>query len=434
MHRQSIKRPQRNIRAANLALWICTALLPVAAAAQQMKIVGYFTEDGAASGTYLVKDVASSGAASMLATLNYAFGRVSNGRCEIDDTDAALRHTYKASESVDGIADLSSNGLRGTFLQLQKLKLQHPNLKVVISLGGWGGSSGFSQAAEPAQVETFVRSCVQTFILGRFAPGIDAPGIFDGIDIDWEYPVAGGPTAGRPEDKQRFTAMVAEFRRQLDAVRPGLLLTAALPARPEDYRHFELSKLSPYLDQISIMAYDLHWSTEPLTNFHSAMFHLPGDPSQPPLDRRYGDQAVQAFLAAGIPPGKLLLGIPFYGKAWQGVGPANHGLYQAGKPGNEDSGTYRLLKALPPSADRQFDAQAASCSVLYRSNFWTYDCPQAMRVKRKYIRQQNLGGAMFWELSQDTPDLELLRSLAGQEKQKSPDPKTEASDTKTNQP
>ena len=381
-----------------------------------MKIVGYFTEDGAASGTYLVKNIASSGAAEMLTTLNYAFGRVADGRCQLDDREAAIDHVYDSSNSVDGKADSPANPLRGTFGQLQRLKRQFPELKVLISLGGWAGSAGFSRAAAPDQVSSFVRSCVETFILGQFATGVDGPGIFDGIDLDWEYPVGGGPTAGDPEDKQRFTAMVAEFRRQLDAVRPGLLLTAALPARPEDYGHFELSKLSTYFDAISIMAYDLHWSSEPLTNFHSAMFHLSGDPSRPPLDKRFGDQAVRAFLAAGIPSSKLLLGVPFYGKAWRGVRRENHGLYQPGKQGNEDSGTYRLLQKLPASADRQFDAQGGTCSVWYKHKFWAYDCPQAMQAKREYVLQQQLGGVMFWELSQDTADLELLRTLAGHNK------------------
>jgi hypothetical protein len=138
-------------------------------------------------------------------------------------------------------------------------------------------------------VRDFVRSCVQTFIAGHFAPGIEGPGIFDGIDIDWEYPVEGGVHQGHPEDKANFAALAAEFRRQLDALRPGYLLTAALPAEEEYYKNFELKEISRYLDYISIMAYDLHWNTEPTTNFHSALFHDAADPSTAPLDKRYGD-------------------------------------------------------------------------------------------------------------------------------------------------
>ncbi|MGA3210758.1 MAG: glycosyl hydrolase family 18 protein [Terriglobales bacterium] len=397
-----------------LPLLLAATVLPAAGITEPVQVTGYFVEDGATTGHYLVKDIAASGAASMLNTLDYAFGRVANRRCEIDNEDTALKHAYRALESVDGVADTPAPGqLRGTFHQLQELKQRYPGLKVLISLGGWGGSGGFSKAAEPDHVRDFVSSCVEKFIRGRFAAGIEAPGIFDGIDIDWEYPVAGALARGRPEDKQRLTAMLAEFRRQLDAIRPGLLLTAALPAREADYRYFELAKISAYLDAISLMAYDLHWDTERMTSFHSALFHDPADPSPPPLDQYFGDYAVQAFLRAGVPARKLLLGVPFYGKAWTSVSQQNHGLYQAGKKGREDSGSYRQLQALPASADRQYNPQAGTCSVWYKNDFWSYDCPEAMRAKVKYVREHDLRGVMFWELSQDTADSELLRTLTG---------------------
>src|SRR5215469_5288927 len=189
------------------------------------QVIGYFTESGVESGRYTVKDVVTSGAASLLTRLDYAFGRVDGNQCQIADREIALNHTYTAADSVDGTADpVAPNRLRGAFHQLQELKRRYPKLKVVISFGGWGQSQGFSSAARPEHVREFVRSCVHTFIEGNFAPGIHAPGIFDGLDIDWEYPVEGGVTHGLPGDKRNFTSMAAEFRRQLDAIRPGLLL------------------------------------------------------------------------------------------------------------------------------------------------------------------------------------------------------------------
>lgn len=377
-------------------------------------VIGYFTEGRAKSGHYTLKDVAVSGAAGRLTELDYAFGRVADDQCQIADPETALNHAYDAAESVNGQADPDDpSRLRGTFHQVQELKRLYPRLKVVISFGGWGQSSGFSSAARPDRVRDFVRSCVHTFIEGYFAPGIHEPGIFDGMDIDWEYPVSGGVTPGVPEDTRNFTAMVAEFRKQLNAVRHGVLLTAALPAEPELYAHFELKKISQYLDDVAIMAYDMHWDTEAVTNLHSALFHDPADPSRPPQNDYYGDFAVRGFIAAGVPRRKIVFGVPFYGKGWSGVKDENHGLYQAVTGPAQAPSSYRDLKALPPAADRQYYSRPATCSVWDDGNFWSYDCPDAMRAKMAYVRRERLGGVMFWELSHDTPEGELLRILAG---------------------
>src|SRR5690348_5452859 len=167
--------------------------------------------------------------------------------------------------------------------------------------------------------------------------------------------------------------MLAELRRQLDAVRPGLLLTAALPAEAELYEQLELKKISGYLDQLAIMAYDEHWSNEPLTNLHSALFHDPADPSQPPLDKRYGDYAVRGFINAGVPREKIIFGVPFYGKGWSGVKDVNHGLYQPAT-GPADPISYRDLKALS-GADRYYHQNPVTCTIWHQERFCGYDCP-----------------------------------------------------------
>jgi len=159
------------------------------------------------------------------------------------------------------------------------------------------------------------------------------------------------------------------------------------------------------------MAYDEHWSTEPLTNLHSALFHDPADPSQPPADKRYGDYAVRGFLAAGVPRNKIVFGVPFYGKGWDGVKDVNHGLYQSAS-GPADAVSYTGLKELPATADRHYYEQAGTCTRWHEGRFWSYDCPEAMQAKMNYIRRHLLGGVMFWELSHDTADGELLGILA----------------------
>jgi chitinase len=406
-------RSQRLLLVLIVLIAICPAL-PAKDKRHPRQVIGYFTESGAASGKYPVKNIVTSGAAGLLTQLDYAFGHVANDQCQIANREVALDHEYDAASSVDGSVDPTGpNQLRGTFRQLQELKHLYPNLKILISFGGWGQSEGFTSAAAPDHLRDFVRSCVQTFIAGHFADGIEGPGIFDGIDIDWEYPVEGGVHQGRPEDKANFTALAAEFRRQLDELRPGYLLTAALPAEEEYYKNFDLKEISRYLDYVSIMAYDLHWNSEPATNFHSALFHDPADPSKPPLDKRYGDYAVRGFLQAGVPAKKIIFGVPFYGKGWQGVKDANHGLYQPATASAESGGSYRELQGLPPEADRQYSSKAVTCTVFNNSIFWSYDCPQALHKKMKYIRHHHLGGVMFWELSHDSENLELLRILSG---------------------
>ena len=394
------------------ALLVAARGKPVHHGKRKWQVIGYFTEGGARSGKYTVKDLVNSKAAERLTEINYAFGRVADNECQVADREAALNHAYSASESVDGTSDpAGDNQLRGIFHQLQELKQRYPQLKIVISFGGWGQSDGFSSAVEPEHLKDFVRSCVNTFIQGHFAEGIDAPGIFDGIDIDWEYPVEGGVTPGRSEDTANFTAMAEEFRRQLDAVRPGLLLTAALPAPAELYKNFDLRKIAASMDYLSIMAYDLHWDSEPMTFLHSPLFHDPLDPSPSPMDKRNGDYAVTGFMAAGVPAEKIVLGVPFYGKGWTGVQDVNHGLYQSAT-GPAKAGSYRELKTLTGHVDHQYYKRAATCSVWNNKNFWSYDCPKAMRAKLAYVRKRNLGGVMLWELSHDTADGELLRSLS----------------------
>ena len=395
---------------------LIATVLPGNALAQAARpqLIGYYAERHAAKGDYRVKQLASNGAAGLLTQMDYAFGKVSQARCQVPNPDLELKRAFSAADSVDGTADpTDAIQLRGTFHQLQELKKKFPKLKILISLGGWANSEGFSDAAQPANVREFVRSCVDIYIRGNFAPGIRAPGVFDGIDVDWEYPVDGGMIPGRPGDTKNLNAMAAEMRRQLDAVRPGLLLTAAIPATEEDYRHFDLRTLARYMNYINLMAYDMHWNGEKITNFHSALFHDPADPSKQPEDTHFATHAVQDFLRAGVPARKLVLGVPFYGKGWTGVSNVNHGLYQTAKDASKSPPEYRNLKLLPGSADRQFYSKAGTCSLWNKGEFFSYDCPQALTLKRQYAREHHLGGLMVWEMGQDTDDAELLRSLTG---------------------
>jgi GH18 family chitinase len=171
------------------------------AATAPPKIVGYFTAWGIYDQAYTVKNIVSSGSAPLLTHLNYAFSKVapratgSQIVCQLGDPWADYQKTWTAAESVDGVAVPSGGALRGNFQQLKVLKARYPKLKLLISLGGWSWSQDFSDMAmTPASRTAFVKSCINTFIKGNLPRDLDAggpgaaAGLFDGIDIDWEFP------------------------------------------------------------------------------------------------------------------------------------------------------------------------------------------------------------------------------------------------------
>ncbi|MEZ0472355.1 glycosyl hydrolase family 18 protein [Luteimonas salinilitoris] len=395
-------------------------------------VIGYFTQWGIYGRNYQVKDIDTSGSAARLTHINYAFGNVRNNRCEVGVTqpsnpntgaggDAFADYTksFGAAQSVDDVGDTWDQPLRGNWNQLKKLKARHPGLKVLISLGGWTWSRGFSAAARPENREAFVASCIDAYIHGNLpvtdgagGPGA-AAGVFDGIDIDWEYPVACGLSCGTPEDRANFTALLAEFRRQLDAVRPGLLLTVAVGAGIDKIRVTDPDQYHPYLDFINVMTYDFHGAWDPQTNHHSALFDSPNDPSTGDQARYNSNDAIQAFLDRGVPASKLNLGIGFYGRGWTGVAGADNGLYQGGSaaPGTYEAGIedYKVLKDRPGSVHT--DPQARATWKYDGNTFWSYDTPAMVAEKMEYVKVQGLGGAFFWEFSGDDAQGSLVDAI-----------------------
>ncbi|XEA97611.1 glycoside hydrolase family 18 protein [Xanthomonas tesorieronis] len=397
------------------------------------RVIGYFAQWGIYGRNYQVADIEKSGSAGYMTHINYAFGNVRNNRCEVGvvqpsdpntgaggDAFADYTKAFAAAQSVDGVADTWDQPLRGNWNQLKKLKAKHPGLKVLISLGGWTWSRGFANAARPENRQAFVASCIDAYIRGNL-PVTDgaggaaaAAGVFDGIDIDWEYPNACGISCGSAEDRQNFTALLAEFRRQLNEVRSGLLLTVAVGAGVDKIRATDPGQYHPSLDYINVMTYDFHGAFEPITNHHSALFDSPADPSTG--DQRYynSNDAMQAFLDAGVPAAKLNLGIGFYGRGWTNVPNVNNGLYQSGSPA---PGTYEAgiedYKVLKNAAGTSHTDSAAGAHWKYNgSTFWSYDTPAVITQKMGYVKAQGLGGAFFWEFSGDAPQAELVKALS----------------------
>ena len=280
---------------------------------------------------------------------------------------------------------------------LTGLRRDHPQIKVLVSAGGWTWSKGFSDAVLTAKSRrVFVASAVD------FVRRHD----LDGFDVDWEYPgLPGDGNPHRPEDKENFTALMAELRAALDreGVRRGrhLLLTFAAGAFPDFVAHTEMAKVQASVDFVNLMTYDFREADggEP-AGHHANLYPSPADPS-----RQSADGAVQVFLAAGVPAAKLVLGVPFYGRAWEGVSSPG-GLYREGKPPSQRIETsYPSLAGLAGREGwvRAWDA-GAQAPYLWndaRRAFVSYEDEESLRAKSRYVRAKGLAGVMFWEYFAD---------------------------------
>ncbi len=231
---------------ASLIIAVAFTSPAIAQDTNQSKILaGYFEEWSIYGANYNISNLQQNGAANHISHLIYAFGNVAptsgapDATCQLADAWADYQTPYLPSV----IKNKPYPGpLYGNFAALQQLKQLHPGLKVMISLGGASATNaaGFSYAASTPQLRSqLVSSCIDLFINGNLAPGISAAGIFDGIDIDWEFPAAA--------DKQNFTLLLREFRKQLDALGAAnnthYQLSIYAPAGSQNYSNIELASV-----------------------------------------------------------------------------------------------------------------------------------------------------------------------------------------------
>ncbi|MEU5667222.1 glycoside hydrolase family 18 chitinase [Streptomyces longwoodensis] len=361
--------------------------------------LGYFTEWGIYGRNYNVKNLVTSGSAAKITHINYAFGNVTNGQCAIGDSYADYDKAFTADQSVDGVADTWDQPLRGNFNQLRKLKAKYPNIKILWSFGGWTWSGGFGQAA--ANPAAFAQSCYNLVEDPRWAD------VFDGIDIDWEYPNACGlscDTSGAAAYKNLMAALRAKFG-------ANNLVTAATTADGSAGGKIESADYAgaaQYVDWYNVMTYDFFgaWDAKGPTAPHSPLTSYTGIPKAGFTTA----DAMAKFKAIGVPANKLLIGIGFYGRGWTGVtqdapggtatGPAA-GTYEQGI---ED---YKVLKTSCPATGTVAGTAYAHCGT----NWWSYDTPATIASKMAWAKNQGLGGAFFWEFSGDTANGELVSAI-----------------------
>ncbi|MFD9750156.1 MULTISPECIES: glycosyl hydrolase family 18 protein [Streptomyces] len=361
--------------------------------------LGYFTEWGVYGRNYHVKNLVTSGSAAKITHINYAFGNVQNGKCTIGDSYADYDKAYTADQSVDGVADTWDQPLRGNFNQLRKLKAKYPHIKVLWSFGGWTWSGGFPQAAQnPA---AFAQSCYDLVEDPRWAD------VFDGIDIDWEYPNACGltcDTSGPAALKNVASALRAKFG-------TGNLVTAAITADGSAGGKIDAADYAgaaQSMNWYNVMTYDFFGAFAPKgpTAPHSPLTSYSGIPQE-----GFNSAAAIAKLKAqGVPASKLLLGIGFYGRGWTGVTQSAPGGTATGAaPGTYEAGNedYKVLKNTCPATGTIAGTAYAHCGT----NWWSYDTPATITSKMAWANSQGLGGAFFWEFSGDTANGELVTAM-----------------------
>lgn len=291
-----------------------------------------------------------------------------------------------------------------TIKKLVALKKFNPSLKVILSLGGWGGCAPCSDVfmTEPARKE-FAQSVLD---LCRYFGT-------DGIDLDWEYPTIEGHPGHtyRPEDKNNFTALIQSLRQTLGKKYEVSFAAGGFQKFLE--QSVDWKTIMPLVDRVNLMTYDLINGYSTQTGHHTALYSRTEQ-------KESTDNCVQYLIRNGVPRNKLVVGAAFYARVWENVADVNHGLYQAGK--FKKGIDYRLWKNEFTNAngyEAYWDDQAKAPYSYNASQklFATYDDIRSVKLKTRYVIDQKLDGIMFWDLGGDILNHGLLDAI-NEEKRK----------------
>jgi chitinase len=347
-------------------LFILLFLANCCLARRQEQIIGYVFAKDAVLNPADIK-------AEELTRINYAFANVKDGRV------------------VEGFSHDAAN-----FAVLTGLKVRNPNLRILVSVGGWTWSGAFSDAALTKESrETFIQSAA------AFVTKYN----LDGLDIDWEYPgLIGNGNVFRPEDKQNYTALLKElrhaFNREGKRLHRHLYSSVATGANADFVSHTELAKVAREVDSINLMSYDYYEPTDDkIAGHHAPLFTNPADPKHVSADA-----SVRMYLTVGVPAKKIVLGVPFYGHAWTTASDSVHGLYQPAAGAQMPTDFHDVTNYLTDGGYTRYWDSVSSVPYLYNATshvFISYDDPESLNLKAAYVRKHKLGGVMFWEYTGD---------------------------------
>lgn len=312
---------------------------------------------------------------------------------------------YAFANVIEGLVTEGEGRLeqdRENLKKLHSLKSKNPDLKILISIGGWTWSKGFSDAVLTEESRNkFTNSAIDYLIRHDL----------DGLDFDWEYPgMEGDGNIFRVEDRENFVLMLKSVREALDSLQgvtgKYYLNTIASAGFKKYLEVNDLGAAQNYLDFINIMTYDFVGPGTDTTAHHTNLFN-------PKEGGRSAAQAVYDHVEAGVPIEKLVMGLAFYGKSWKNVEDENNGLYQPG----EWNRTFPFLQLKGLESQKEFErfwddeSQAPYLWNRLDRIFISYEDPESIAAKVKFIKENKLGGAMFWEYNEDSEDRDLLNAI-----------------------
>lgn len=318
----------------------------------------------------------------------------------LDSFDARqMTHIVYCFGHLDG-ARLKIGSARDTLTihKMVAMKQKNPALKVLLSLGGWGGCAPCSDvfATEEGR-QTFARSVKELNTYFRA----------DGIDLDWEYPAVPGYPGHKyaPGDKPAFTELVKTLRKTLG--KEQVITFAAGGFQKFLDEAVDWKEVMPQIDYVNLMSYDLVSGFSKTTGHHTALYSNP-------RQKESTDNAVTELIQRGVDPQKIIIGAAFYARIWEDVPAENNGLYQPG--------TFKLSQAFrhfpnglsEEAGYRFFWDDVTKATYAYHPEkklFATFDDKRSIILKTQYTVDKNLGGIMFWELGSDTYTDGLLHTI-----------------------
>ena len=311
----------------------------------------------------------------------------------------SLTHiNYAFALIKDGVPYLPGRDDEKNLYYLTSLTSANPGLKVLLSVGGWGGSRHFSDVA--------LTDSSRRLFASRLAVLVSTYNL-DGVDIDWEYPgQEGAGNVYRPADKYNFSLLLEAIRIALDRMsflsRDGkpYLLSVAAAANQTWMDHVIMRDVVQLVDYINVMTYDYHGGWESLTGHLTNLYTPRCEPQGNSVDR-----SVKMFLDAGVPRDKIVIGAAFYGRWWKKVEPRNKGLCQESTGARGELPYYTIVDSLESLSGFSLNwDRRARASWLWNEKeqmFVTFDDPRSVKEKAKYVTKKHLGGIMFWQLSGD---------------------------------